>query len=215
MASPKIVFGAWGIRVAGELPRLCLELSGITNYENKRYYTPEEWAKDAAIITASNPIPNLPYLQVGDRYFTNAFSIIQWVANQPGSNIIGTTPEQRLRFWECAIPIGDTIADLAAGSTEPGYVEIAKKKITEKVRPFLSTMSKILGDKDFFSDHPTLADIDLFELLEYSNGLDSTILNTVEPNLIAFHKRFLSLPAVVAYRASPRYQERPLLCKDV
>jgi glutathione S-transferase len=211
MAAPKIILATWGIRPGGEHGRLAFEFSGITNYEVKRYYSAEEWAKDAPKVG----VTALPYLQVGDRIITHAYAILQWAAEHPGSKVVGANAEDRVAFWEYAAPLTEMTLELAAGSTEPGFVEVAKKRVQDRVRPFLTTVSKWLGDKDFFLGYPSLADIDLFELLEYSNGLDSTILTNIEPNLIAFHKRFLALPEVVAYRASPRFQDRPLLCKDV
>jgi hypothetical protein len=63
----------------------------------------------------------------------------------------------------------------------------------------------MFGDRPFFLSQPTMVDVDLLEFLEYSNGLDH-ILTTIEPNLI---------PAIAAYGASPRFQVRPYLCKDV
>jgi hypothetical protein len=194
MASRKIVLGTWGIRLNGEHVRLALELSGITDYEQKRYSTPEEWAKDAPTVG----LTNLPYLQVGDKQIKHLYAILQWVGEQPGSPVVGVSSEDRIKLWEYAAPLTEMTCELAAGCTEPGDVDIARKRVQERVRPFLSTVSKMLGDRPLFLSQPTMGDVDLFELLEYSNALDPTILTTIEPNLIAFHKRFLALPAIAA-----------------
>jgi glutathione S-transferase len=60
----EIVFGYWGIRGLGQVPRLVLAYSGL-NWKDVKYTERDQWfAKDRTGLGLQ--FPNLPYLIDGD-----------------------------------------------------------------------------------------------------------------------------------------------------
>ena len=154
--SEKIVFGYWGIRGAGQVPRLLLAYTGAV-WEDVKYTEREQWfEKDKQELGFQ--FPNLPYLIEGDFKITESSAITHYIiARSDKRSLLGTDAKQQARIKQVQgvledirTPISGLFWDKEWEAKLPGAIQ--------KISPKLDLLSAFVGEKNFVFGELTLVD---------------------------------------------------------
>eukprot|EP01129_Flabellula_baltica_P005026 TRINITY_DN1793_c0_g1_i1.p1 TRINITY_DN1793_c0_g1~~TRINITY_DN1793_c0_g1_i1.p1 ORF type:complete len:143 (-),score=25.33 TRINITY_DN1793_c0_g1_i1:17-445(-) len=114
---------------------------------------------------------------------------------------------------EYAAMLMGVISDFGKGFTHLCYgsnFETNRSTYLENVKVHLNRFNNYLQDKQFLcGETVSYPDFALAEMLDQHLELEETILDAY-PNLKAYTERFFALPGIAEYRASDRFQARPL-----
>ena len=216
MATP-IKIGYWPIRGLVHFNIALLEYVGLP-YTRVNYETDEQWALAKAELSQKGfEFPNLPYIEHNGEYHSESFAILAFIANFAKHHELLPTPEQQGRFFE----LFGVLADLNGIFTGPSYssktVEELKQRVVEavaknssKLTAFNTILSK---NKWLLGDQLTILDFRFADLVEKIFDMDNELqfgsfgldLSSIKRYL----EEFNALPAIHAFRASPKFIQRP------
>jgi len=199
--------GYWPIRGLVQNIRYMLEYCGYA-YEEVRYKTQEQWDKDKHSLGMA--FPNLPYLIDGDLKLTQSHSILRYLAEKKGGDLLGKNSldnAQISMLLDTAMDLRNTITKVCYGSH---FEENLPKWIEATQIPYNKNFSTFLDKKKFMmGDHVTSADFSVFEYLDQSHIINPKGFDEF-PNLVAYLNRFKEIPAIAKYRKSEHFMERPI-----
>uniref|UniRef100_A0A2P2I1R4 glutathione transferase n=1 Tax=Hirondellea gigas TaxID=1518452 RepID=A0A2P2I1R4_9CRUS len=195
----------WDIRGLAQPIRLLLEYTN-TKFTDKYYVCGEAPGYDKSCwfdvkSTLGFDFPNLPYYTDGDLKLTESGAIIRHIARK--HDLCGKTEEERCRVDMLAYIIESFRSTFVRLCYGQGFDE-AKLNYLEGLDAKLKSFVDFLGDRKWFAgDDITYPDFIVFEIFDQHLIMESDCLKKF-PTLEQFHQRFLELPAIKAYLASPR-----------
>ena len=216
MATP-IKIGYWPIRGLVHFNIALLEYVGLP-YTRVNYETDEQWALAKAELSQKGfEFPNLPYIEHNGEYHSESFAILAFIANFAKHHELLPTPEQQGRFFELFGVLADLNGIFTSSSYSSKTLEELKQKVLEgatKNAARLTAVNAILAkNKWLMGDQLTILDFRFAELAEKIFDMDQELqfggygldLSSIK----RFVDEFNALPAIHAYRASPRFSQRP------
>jgi len=203
------ILGYWSIRGLAEPMRYLLHYTE-TEYEEKLYdIGPDPATSKAAWLADKDKLglkfPNLPYYIDGDLKLTESAAIAGHLARK--HNLAGDCEEDYIKLevaqgvvsqinlqftYICYLPEHESKMDYFVG-------ELPKK--IKKFSELIEDGDYILGNKISYMD------FHLFEVIERCLDMFPDSLAD-QPNLLAYHKRIASLPAIAKFRQSPAFLQR-------
>ena len=206
MAAPsEVTVGYWGIRGRGGVIRSLLAYCGVP-FQNKNYTDPEEWfGKDKQSLGFE--YPNLPYLIDGDKKLTESNAILHYIPIRAGKReLLGDTDDKFVQV-QVAFGVGlDVLTELSKLIWSAKDFEAEKEEAFTKgkLKAKLDALNANLEGKEWLTGFLSIADFQLFELLDLIHEVDGAKLESY-PNLVSFRKRFLEIPQIKAHRESPNF----------
>jgi len=203
------ILGYWSIRGLAEPIRYLLHYTG-TEYEDQCY----DMGPDRATMfqswfsvkeTLGLKLANLPYYIDGDFKLTESGAITGLIARRHG--LAGSCEED---FIKIAVAHGvavDVLVDFFKLCYDPEFKNKLEAFVAE-VPPKIERLSKLIEEGDYILGNKiSHEDFFLFELID---RLMSLIPDSIakHSNLVAYHQRIASLPAIAKYRDSPAFQKR-------
>lgn len=205
MATSKIVLGYWNARSRGGAIRSLLAYCGIP-FTNKTYNEDAEWfGQDKQNIGLD--FPNLPYLIDGDKKLTETNAILFYIAIKAGKReLIGDTDEKFVKVQTALGVINDLRANYYKLLFTRGDAEAERKEAFTNgpLKAKLDVLNKNLEGKEWLCGFFSVADFELFEVVEGVDKMDSTQIDKY-PNLAAHRKRFSEIPEYKAHRNSAEF----------
>ena len=216
MATP-IKIGYWPIRGLVHFNITLLEYVGLP-YTRVSYENQEQWAQaKSELSTKGFEFPNLPYIEHNGEYHSESFAILAFIANIAKRHDLLPTPEQQGRFFELFGILADLNGIFTGTSYSSKSLEELKQKVLEgtaKNAARITAVNAILAkNKWLLGDQLTILDFRFAELAEKVFDMDQELqLGGFGLDLSAIKRYvedFNALPAIQAYRASPRFSQRP------
>ena len=191
-------FGYWGIRGAGQVPRLVLAYCGH-EFEDVKYTEKEKWF-DEDKKNIGFEFPNLPYLIDGDFKFTESKAIIYYAVAKAGkTELFGKDLKDQTVVMQLQGVYQDAMTALIPLFWNPKWEE-ALEGALGKVVPKLELMAKFYGEKEFAMGYLTLID---FVVAETSNHIEKIAPEVFAkfPFLAKTREAFNNLPEIKTYYA--------------
>ena len=187
--------------------RYLLAYQGV-DYEDKQYDCEgKEWSENDKLKLGLE-FPNLPYYIDGKLKLTQSMVILEYLAQK--HNLAGSTEEEKLRIKIAAHEAVDLRLHYASTVYSPKDIFESKKESLAKTLPNkFKLWSDNMGTNKFATgNNVTYVDFILYEILYQISILLPGCLDNFK-NLADYVKRFESLPAIVKYRTSPKFVDKP------
>jgi len=208
----------WGIRGVGHHLR-CMAFYLDLDFTETRLSmedAPGYFSRKAEALAGGNSLVNLPNIKDGDVFVSEASACIGYLLQKAGRSDMMNNTWQR----EQAASI---VKHMFLGATVPAYECPDKAALTVKLNPEfesyakfqLAGLARTLGFKEFlFGKDPVAADFALADFLEKVAAMDAELdigTKLVKGNSVweGYLSRFLALPKIKEFRASPKFIERP------
>ncbi|XP_064459465.1 glutathione S-transferase Mu 1-like [Ornithodoros turicata] len=210
------VLAYWSIRAIGQPIRYLLEYIGEP-YENKTYDFIDDvpgdecktlWRKEREELRKQGlPFPNLPYYVDGKVNLTQSLAIMRYLGRTHG--LYAKTHEEETQQDMLEGQVNDFRWSLIHHCKADTY-ESLRWNYPEVMHGQLKLFSDYLGTKKWLlGEQLCYVDFMLYEALDQHNLFRPKCLDEFS-NLKAYHERFRSLPAILAYLRSERFKEWPV-----
>jgi len=201
--------GYWAIRGLGSPLRYLLHYTG-TEFEDKQYEVGPDPAtgKDCWLKvknTLGLKFPNLPYWIDGDVKLSESAAIMKHIARK--HNLAGSCEEDFIQLDVADGVMYDIGLHMVLMCYSPNAAafEAMKGPFSAELPNRVEKLSKLIENKNFLlGDKISYADFTLFELLERLLAFEPNCLANFS-NLVAFHERVATLPAIAKYMNSPSF----------
>ncbi|KAA8492779.1 Glutathione S-transferase Mu 3 [Porphyridium purpureum] len=214
-----VTLGYWHIRGLGQPIRYLCEVGGIKYSE--RLYTAKilddgqvdcsDWLDEKE--TLGLDFPNLPYLidDASGLKLTQTGTILEYLARR--CDKLGEDPAEQIRVrmvWDVTCDLRTPYIRACYGGL--AHFEATRSMLVEKQLPaILARLEKYLDGHEWVAQtkHLTYVDLVVYDLVDQFAVLDEDLLLKPFPNLAAHRDRVAALPAMVAYRQSSAFIDRP------
>lgn len=194
----KPTLGYWHIRGLAQAIRYLLDYLNV-DFEDKTYV--QGPAPDFDISSWTNAIeglhmdfPNLPYFIDGDMKISETLAILDYIANQYGPHLAGSSVKERAVVRQLGGILHDIKWWIAGLCYSPDFFEKIDQSLVD-LRPELVKIAKFLGDKHFLiGDQITWPDFILFETLESLNVIRPGYVAETDQRFEAYRGRIAALP---------------------
>ena len=204
-----VKLGYWGIRGAGQIPRLLLHYSGV-EFENYTYTDGDLWFKDEKHNLGLN-FPNLPYLVDDDYNISEAAAVQRYICSKWKPELLGKNIQDNAKM-EAFLAVWNEV-NLAVKMLffNKDWKE-AKGPLLEKFAAKLDQCAKFVGEKPWVLGYFSLADFVVAE--------DFAAINTIFkeelakwPFVARIKKAFDEVPEIKSYYELPTATKGPYFPK--
>jgi len=169
------------------------------NYEVAQY---EQWVEEKAKNEAGFDFPNLPWMKDGDLKITQSLAILKYIARR--HNLIPAELGTADMLEQQVIDSRSAFGKFNYGGTQPDDEFVA-----ETLKPQFAKWNAFLADKEFLTEKLSYLDFLMWEYLDHISLVFPGQLKE-NANLLAYYKRFATLPAIQAYLDSDAFQVSPI-----
>ena len=199
----KLIIGYWDFRGRAHPAKLVLAYHKI-DWDEKLYSDEQEWFGTDKPALESD-FPNLPYIKDGDTIITESVAVLQYAATKTGNkDLFGKNDVDAVKITQLYSFITDIFPTFLGLIMNKEFEKVRDETLNEKIAPFLTKLSKNLGEKEYFLGYLTWIDFWAFTLLDLFR-LMSPEFFAKWPNLEKYLERIKSNEGIQAYRKSERY----------
>ena len=201
----KLILGYWKTQGRAHSTRWLLAYHKI-DWEDK-FYTLDnrsEWFdKDKPALQSD--FPNLPYIKDGDKVITESAAVIQYAAVKTGNrDLLGKNIPDAIHITQLVSFISDSRMAFRELVTNKEFEKVRDDFLNEKIAPFMTKLSKHLGEKEYLIGYLTYVDFEAFNAIDVLTRMSPEFI-AKWPNLQKFHERFNNSEGIKAYRKSENY----------
>ena len=146
--------------------------------------------------------PNLPYFIDGNVKMTETISIMKYICNKHGKELLGRDAAEQGQVEM----LQSVIADLKGAVTLPCYTTGDRAAISKLIHEKIGPIVSYLGEKPFLiGENVTYVDFIFFELLDFCGFItEGKVFQQHGPNLKEFMLRMSNLPKLKEFWADPQ-----------
>mgnify|MGYP000875850064 FL=1 len=201
----KLVVAYWDVQALAQPIRWLLAYHKI-DFEDKQYKYADktEWAeKDKPALNSD--FPNLPHIKDGDFVITETVAVLQYAALKTGNkDLLGKNPLDAIKLSQFYSFTNDMFSNMRTLVLNKDYDKVRDEVLNEKIAPFLTKLSKNLGEKEYFAGYLTWVDFYIFTQIDVIRRMSPEFL-AKWPNLEKYHERFNNSEGIQAYRKSDKH----------
>ena len=201
----KLTLGYWAGQGLAQAIRFLLIYHKV-DFEDKQYQLEQasDWfGRDKSALNTD--FPNLPYIQDGDVVITENLAVLQYAATKTGNkDLLGKSTFDTVKICQLYSFIGDMRTVLVDLAKNKEYEKVRDEVLNSKIAPFLTKLSKNLGENEYLLGYLTWVDFWIFTQLDVVRRMNPEFL-AKWPSLEKYHARFYNNEEIKAYRNSDKY----------